>query len=335
MGTMRGNGSQSKPLIVKKSPIVLAKTFILIEFAAFAAFFGASFIAHYAKIWRSLPFAQAISFEIAEAVGILLIEIVIILYAFFQWLYEYYEIHPDKIIHAEGILLRRKTTTPLESVVSVSWHQALFGKLGRYGGIEFKDAQAKRVTGLDYVPDPEHTSEEIIERIRTKNGIKPIPPLKSLITREEDEELEFKSTFRWDIQGQKYNRALEKAAMKTVAAFLNSQGGHLIIGVDDQGQLVGIEHDYKTLNRKDPDGFHNHFTTTFKNMIGPEFRQFVQLTHHEVEDKQLAVVTVAPSPKPVYLKDGNEEEFFIRTGNSTTSLRLSEAASYIDSRFKQ
>lgn len=332
---MRGNGTQSKPLIVKKSPIILAKTFILIEFAAFAVFFGASFIAHYAKIWRTLPFGEVISFEIAEAAGILLVEIIIIVYAFFQWLHEYYEVYPDRMVHAQGILLRRKTTTPLESVASVSWHQGLFGKLARYGGIEFKDSTGKRITGLGYVPDPQSVSEEIMLKVRIRNGSRVTPPVESLIVQEEHEELEFKSTMRWDIQEQKYNRALEKAAMKTVAAFLNSQGGHLVIGVDDKRQVVGLDHDYKTLNRKDADGFQNHFSTTFKNMIGPEFRQFVQLTHHAVDGKELAIIAVEPSPKPVYLKDGNGEEFFIRTGNSSTSLRLSEAASYIESRFKQ
>lgn len=330
---MRGNGTQSKPLIVKKSPIILAKTFILIEFVAFAVFFGASFIAHYAEIWRGLPFGQVLSFEIAESIGILLVEIIIIIYAFFQWLHEYYEIHPDRLVHAHGILLRRKTTTPLQSTVSVAWHQGLFGKLAHYGGIEFKDAAGDRVASMGYVPDPHTVSDDIISRLKVRSDVRPVPPVESLIGQEEHEELEFKSTMRWDIQEQKYNRALEKSAMKTVAAFLNSHGGHLVIGIDDQRQLVGLEHDYKTLNRKDADGFQNHFSTTFKNMIGPEFRQFVQLTHHKLDGKELALVSVVPSPRPVYLKDGNGEEFFIRTGNSSTSLRLSEAASYIESRF--
>jgi len=41
-----------------------------------------------------------------------------------------------------------------------------------------------------------------------------------------------------------------------------------------------------------------------------------------------------PANKPAYLKFDSEEEFYIRTGNGTTALRLSEAASYVDYRWR-
>jgi len=45
------------------------------------------------------------------------------------------------------------------------------------------------------------------------------------------------------------------------------------------------------------------------------------------------LVSVSSSDRPAYLRDQDHEEFFIRTGNGTTSLRMSEANSYIASRF--
>ena len=154
-----------------------------------------------------------------------------------------------------------------------------------------------------------------------------------LLNKNEQENLEFKSTFRWDMRQNIVNHTLEKSVMKTIAAFLNSQGGHLVIGVDDNKKTLGLALDYSSLARKDADGFENHFTQIFNNMIGAEFRQFIKLNLSQVDGKDCCVVSVSPSHKPAYLKsDNNSEEFYIRTGNGTTALKLSEANAYIDSR---
>ena len=128
------------------------------------------------------------------------------------------------------------------------------------------------------------------------------------------------------------NKILEKSVMKTIASFLNSQGGHLVIGVNDEKVVIGLAFDYNSLVRKDADGFENHFTQVFHNMIGAEFRQFVKLHWSQVDSKECCIINVSPSHKPAYLKnDNNGEEFYIRTGNGTTALKLSEANAYIDS----
>jgi membrane protein YdbS with pleckstrin-like domain len=333
MDHMDGNGKQSRSLIVKKSPIIVARDFIVMETIAYLLFWGASAVGYYAQIWRGLPLSRFVSFNIAEFVGILVAELLIIMYAFFRWLYEYYQIYPDRVIYARGLLLRKKTITSLAGIRAVSWRQSLAGKIARFGTIELQGDNGKVLATMPTIADPQVIGEDVMERIHLKPAYPDTPHIESFLQQDEHEQLEFKSTLRWDLREGKYNRALEKSVMKTIAAFLNSKGGHLVIGVDDQRKVIGIEHDYQTLNRKDADGFHNHFSLTFKNMIGPEFRHFVQLNQEKVDDKDLVVVAVAPSPKPVYLKDGNDEEFFVRTGNSTTSLRLSEAASYIDSHF--
>ena len=129
---------------------------------------------------------------------------------------------------------------------------------------------------------------------------------------------------------------LEKAVMKTIAAFLNSDGGTLLIGVTDGGKIYGLDEDYNSLNRKDRDGFENHLNQILKNMIGAEFRQYVAVVFEAIEGKDVCVVEVQGSPKPVYVKaNGDGEEFFIRTGNTTSALSLSETHSYIDSHWEK
>ena len=73
--------------------------------------------------------------------------------------------------------------------------------------------------------------------------------IEELITGIEDESVEFKSTARWDLREQRRNKAMEDAVVKTVAAFLNTDGGTLLIGVADDGALLGLVHDYHTCNR--------------------------------------------------------------------------------------
>ena len=147
----------------------------------------------------------------------------------------------------------------------------------------------------------------------------------------EREKLEFKTSLRWDVKRGAVNKELEKAVMKTIAAFLNSDGGHLLIGVDDSGEPVGLGNDIATLVRQDADGFENHFNNLFNNMIGAEFRRLVKLTFDRVNGKTVCLTEVEPSYKPVYLKIGENEDFYIRTGNATTPLKMSEVATYISS----
>jgi len=331
-----------RPIIVKKSPVVIVKNFIILQSCAVAGFFLASTLAYYSKIYRSLAISHVISFHVAEALFIFSAETAIVFFIFFRWYKESYHIRSDEIIHAHGILYRHRTRIPLEHIVSVSHRQSPLGKLTKYGTIELTGSNTNKKIRLEDIPNPEEYVDLILKFKRSSTSKKAEtavfavtpPDVLDLLGKGEHENLEFKSTFRWDTRQNTVNRTLEKSVMKTIAAFLNSQGGHLVIGVDDNKAIVGLASDYGSLNRKDADGFENHFTHIFHNMIGAEYRQFVKLNWSQVDGKECCVVSVAPSHKPAYLKnDTNGEEFYIRTGNGTTALKLSEANAYIDSRW--
>ncbi len=328
-----------KPITVKKSPVVIVKNFILLQLGAIAVFFVASMLANYAAIYRSLIISHAVSFHIAEALFIFSAETTIVFFIFFRWYKESFQIRNGEIIHAHGVLYRHRTTIPLEHIISVSHRQSPLGKLTKYGTIELTSSNTNKKIRLKDIPTPEEYVNLILKYKRLSTVKKTEmailastpPDIQDLLSKGEHENLEFKSTFRWDTRQNNVNKILEKSVMKTIAAFLNSQGGHLVIGVDDNKTIVGLASDYGSLIRKGADGFENHFTQIFHNMIGAEFRQFVKLNWSQVGGKECCVVSVSPSRKPVYLKgDNNGEEFYIRTGNGTTSLKLSETAAYID-----
>src|SRR3989338_113644 len=156
--------------------------------------------------------------------------------------------------------------------------------------------------------------------------------VEEIIKTGEHEKLEFKTSLRWDIKRNTINKDLERAVMKTVAAFLNSDGGQLLVGVDDNGESVGLENDIATLVRQDTDGFENHFNNIFNSMIGAEFRRFVKLTFESIDGKVVCLANVGSSHKPAYLKTGDGENFYIRTGNVSTPLKMSEVATRSEER---
>ncbi len=105
-----------------------------------------------------------------------------------------------------------------------------------------------------------------------------------LLARTEDEHLEFKSTLRWDLEKGEKSKLVESATIRTVAAFLNSEfGGTLVIGVADDGSIVGLDHDYSTLRREgkdDADVFLVHLNRLIENAVGLAAAANVTTTIH-------------------------------------------------------
>jgi hypothetical protein len=152
---------------------------------------------------------------------------------------------------------------------------------------------------------------------------------REIIRQGETEKVEFKSTLRFNLHTGKTGREIEHAALKSIAAFLNSWGGILLIGVDDQMNIIGLE----------PDNFENddramlHLTNMIKERIGTHFMQFVNVSVEPVESKKVMRIDVLPSNLPAFLTTNNEEYFYVRTGPSTTDLKPSRIYDYIDNRF--
>ncbi len=158
--------------------------------------------------------------------------------------------------------------------------------------------------------------------------------LKSSIQQGEGPLLEFKSSFRWDYQNSCTNKNIETAVIKTIAGFMNSHsGGTLLIGVADNGEILGIENDLKTLRRKDTDGFEQLLMTTIASSLGARFCQNIHILFHLVEERYVCRIIVNPSPNPVFFKQNKEAKFFLRTGGGTRDLNIEDASKYISQRW--
>ena len=261
------------------------------------------------------------------------IEIWLIVYIFLSWYRQVIHLSQNQLAYDEGILMRSHTIIPFSRVARVSVRQSFLGRLLKYGSVDARDAQGVLLIRLSGMQDPHEFADVMLKRCLPLSGASESDPV-ALVKSEEHEHLERKSTFRWDIHTKSVNKALEKATVKTIAAFMNSQGGHLILGVGDDGSVVGVEQDYGTLMRRDADGLQNHVSNVLSAMIGPTFRQHVRMKPFKHGGKECMLVSVEPSDRPAYVRDQDHEEFFIRTGNGTTSLRMSDANAYIPERFR-
>lgn len=147
--------------------------------------------------------------------------------------------------------------------------------------------------------------------------------------------VEFKSSARWDRKENRPNKVLEQVIVKTIAAFLNSEGGTLLIGVDDGRKPVGLVDDYKTLGkRQDRDGYENWLTTLLLDSLGKETSLLIRTKFCELGGCDVCMVEASSSPKPAYLKEANAENLYIRTGNSTRLLTSREAVEYVKQHWK-
>lgn len=310
-------------ITTRRSPIVLIRMLVTIEALAAVSYFLTAALGNYEyDIYPLLSLQHTLSFQAAKFLVLSGAQFIITIYAFLRWYRESYSVQDGIIRHSRGVFWRREKIYPIENLEVASLRLGLLlGKWLHYGSIRMGTLT------MHDIPHP----NQFLKSIQQANDGE--SRLVELLKKEENEELEFKSSLRFDYAVNRPSRDLERSAMKTIAAFLNSRGGSFIVGVNDERVPIGLEKDYRTLQRKDRDGFEIHFTQIFNAMIGPEFRSHVNLRFAKIQNAEICHIKVEPSLKPVYFKYDGQEHFYMRTGNITASLKLSEVESYIHSRW--
>ena len=149
-----------------------------------------------------------------------------------------------------------------------------------------------------------------------------------LIRDGESERLEFKSTLRTNLETGETDKRMEKAVLKTIVAFLNTDGGNLLIGVDDDGEVIGA--DLHSFENKDKMGL--HLTNLISSKIGNSFLPYISFNLVDFDDRVVIRVKCDPCPLPVFYKDGKTEIFFVRSGPRTEELTGTTLLGYVKNR---
>ena len=157
-------------------------------------------------------------------------------------------------------------------------------------------------------------------------------PIIELISLGESENLEFKSTLQWDIKLSQENKQLQLSCLKTIAAFLNSEGGVLLIGVQDDGTVFGLQKDLETLKNGSLDKFERHLSQLIENHIGLRFLPYIKFRFDNFDGKDICGIYVRKAEQKAFLKSDKGLEVYVRTGNSSRTLSMSEIYEYFTSR---
>ena len=180
-----------------------------------------------------------------------------------------------------------------------------------------------------------------LENISITEEVKSEMPIEELIESGEHSFLEFKSTMRWNVRESKVDKKMEEVIVKTISAFSNAQGGKLLIGVADSGEILGLQDDYNSLKEANKDYFEIHLNNLINSAFGKDFApRSIQVNFPAVDEDEICMIDIKPGKSPLYIdvtsKDGmKQKKFFVRSGNSSQDLDIDEAASYIQKMSKR
>jgi hypothetical protein len=155
----------------------------------------------------------------------------------------------------------------------------------------------------------------------------------NLIAKGENLNIEFKETFSKPVgpvqQGEMEmpRKEMNKQSLKPIVGFLNAEGGTLLIGVGDKGNITGIENDYFD----NEDRYLLYFNNVIKERIGLDCFSFIDYGLFRVKDKLILKVNCKPSTKPQFI---DKKDFYVRTSPATREYIGPDLLDYVKRRFK-
>jgi predicted HTH transcriptional regulator len=228
-------------------------------------------------------------------------------------------------------------------ILLVQWSVGVFLTLASIGGLlegEFLYGFICLIVGLALLPPVANkfTGKKLADQqISAAQAEADMKRLMGIINDGENTIIEFKSTLRVDLKTGRPEKFIQHAVIKTIAAFLNTRGGVLYIGINDAKKIIGIDEDLNSFTGADKtDEFRKFLDTMLANALGNRFQRYLQVMFLELEEKTICSIIVnGPSTSPVYILSENKQEvFYIRRLASTIDLPPSEALIYIKEHWK-
>jgi len=170
--------------------------------------------------------------------------------------------------------------------------------------------------------------DTILEAI---GGLTDTDKIRGCIREGESKNIEFKETLSFDTKKKTKEKYLAESVLKTIVAFLNTEGGTLLVGITDEGIIsgLGIEIDKFYKNN---DKFLLHIKNLIQKRIGEEFYPFIEYKLVKIDEKLILLVECKSSRQECYL-DG--KDFYVRTNPATDKLEGAKLVAYIKNHFKE
>ncbi len=178
-------------------------------------------------------------------------------------------------------------------------------------------------TGFQRLKEGEHDDDSEVD-------------IADLVASGETDTIEFKSTARYNRHTQASDPKLELAIVKTIAGFANAKGGTLVVGVNDDGEPLGLDHDLALMKKPDLDRYQLWLADLLQNTIGKPAASSVGVSFPALDGHRVCRVAVRPAVSPVFVKppgSANGADFYARIGNSTRQLTAAELLEYQKTRW--
>jgi len=154
--------------------------------------------------------------------------------------------------------------------------------------------------------------------------------IKKALASGESETVEYKSTLRTDLNTGEKEERIERSVLKSLVAFLNSDGGTILIGVSDDGRVIGIDKSFESSDKANL-----HLTNLITTHIGNEYLPYISFGVTEYGGKRVMRVFCKKSSGPVFLKEWPHEYFYVRSGSASMELNGMALVNYINNHFKK
>ena len=246
-----------------------------------------------------------------------------------------------KLLHPHGEYDKEAVRRCLEYALET--RRRVKEQLKRIAGAEFKDVDLsyfdKDTRAESIIEVPEYAKFAKVDETELEPQGEPEEELKQPSTEEiiaegENARVEFKSSARWNYKKGGQDTDIELGVVKTVAGFMNTEGGTLLIGVNDGGEAIGLADDLKLVPNQNRDGYARWLTRLLMNSMGKSAAMNAAISFESVYGKDVCRVEVRPSRKSVFVnapKSKNKDEFYVRMNNQTEQLSMEEMLEYVKS----
>lgn len=227
---------------------------------------------------------------------------------------------------------RRRVKEQLKKLAAHDYGKTAFSYIERDTGHEYWVDVPEQPDDLDAAIDTEaeeaRAEAEASRPSRTATA--------DLIAAGESKHVEFKQTARVNLHTQQRDPVIEQMVVKSIAGFINAEGGTLLIGITDAAEVSGIEADFKTLGKKqNQDGFALWLNGLVDNTLGATAAANVHIDFEKVWDQTVCRVDVKPGKNPTFVRRGKgEADLYVRLNNATRLLNTAEALEYVRTRWR-
>jgi len=226
--------------------------------------------------------------------------------------------------------------------------------LNRFGNWKQRKSFTK-VKDVDFEEFFECIQNQIKES-KQSNEIESKTTLSELISADESNMKEFKGSIWTAYNPKTYEKIktqpkkrldLQDAIVKSVASFLNTDGGVLLIGVKDKPHvqeepILGIEDDFQWVKGKDAEGYRHALIQLLNDAFGDQstLKIYLDISFPTIKGKMICRINVGPLPRTIngdlWVKTQTlgEEEFFYRVSDTTTHASAKSASRYIRHHFE-